>query len=602
VRPLLAADCRLVPGHELVHVRSNGAAFTLRGKHVASWLQQLAPHLDGRRTIETLTASLPAEQREGVVRLIRMLVERGIVRDLDEERPHELTAPELSAFAPEIVYIDSFGGSGAHRLGRFRAAGLLVVGPPAMAGPIAGAARGLGMTRVDVRLEASLQDLSGSGSAEIVVACVEAGRASRIAALSAACGRAGTTLLPVTVVAGVAWIGPVVRGDRAGCWECAWRRLDSRERAGQAGRPGGADALRDPVPTAVLATRAAFEVFKLVTGAGTLQVDGGLVRLDLRTGESRRHRFHPHPLCTSCGAAGPRPGDRDVVGRWLDLCAGAGQRDEDLLRLAGDLLDPAAGILRSLGEEDLPQLPFRTARAVAADPSGGAGGVVATSAGETRPSARARAVRRALAAYARALLHDAPGRGGAWAWDLAEDEPAPAWPERAEPLLTATAAGPTWAAAVTAALLELCVRRLVSPLPPDAWPEIDLEAVRGADPDVAWTAQVASTVGVRPRLHDVTRALGVPAVAAALDGAYAAHAAAAGAARAVVLALEAVIVRRQLGDAGAEIRSDPGPGADRVLAGRLRDHGWRALATPADHDAAVTAACPYLAAVTLVPV
>jgi hypothetical protein len=281
------------------------------------------------------------------------------------------------------------------------------------------------------------------------------------------------------------------------------------------------------------------------------------------------------------------------------------QRDEDLLRLAGDLVDPAAGILRGLDEEDLPQLPFRTARAVAADPSG-TRGVVAVGAGETRPGARARAVRRALAAYERALLDAAPGPPAAWAWDLLEDEPAPARPARAEPLPATTAAGPTWAAAVTDALLELCVRRLVAPEAPGTWPEVDLDAAGLADPDVAWTAQVASTVGVRPRLRDVTRALGVPAVAAELDGVYVAHAAAADPARAIVLALEAVIVRRQLGETGPagapEIRSDTAPGAERVLAGRLRDHGWRALATPADRDAAVAAVCPYLVAVTLVPV
>jgi bacteriocin biosynthesis cyclodehydratase domain-containing protein len=614
--PRLVPDCLFAAGHERVHVRSNRGAFVLRGKHVASWLEQLAPHLDGRRSIETLTASLPPGRRDAVVRLVGMLADQGVVQEADGELPHNLPGPVLAAAANEIAYIDSSRGSGRHHFGRFRATRLLVLGPAAATTLIADAARKLGMVAVDTGpgdpTAALLQ------SHDVVVACEGADRAFRMAALNRTCRESGRTLLPVVVVGGVAWIGPVVEPGVAGCWECAWRRLDAREGGGGLGpRPFGPPAAGDrplvagPNSSEILAGRTTFELFKLVTGSGTLQVDRGLVRLELGTGLSRRHHFHPHPLCQACGDTTTRTA-LQLKARWSALSAGDHQDGEELLSLSDDLVDASCGILRSLGEDDLPQLPLRATRALVAGPSadGGEPSVV-VEAGETRSAGRAGAVRRALASYGQALwrsqMTHPHGSDGTWAWDLVGDAPA-FW--RPEPPLgprrLATAAGSTWAEAITAALVDHCARRLVEAVPGRVWPVIDLEAAGRSDPDIAWASRVATTIGVRAALLDTTTGLGIPSVTATVDGAQVVHAAAPSLARATWLALEAVIARRQLGRGGeAEARVDPGcagPDASRALARRLWEVGWKALAIPTDQDRAVTAVCPYLVTVALLPI
>ena len=55
---------------------------TLEGSSVHRWIERLAPHLDGSRSLEELTAGLPEARRAFVTGLVHTLVERGIVREI----------------------------------------------------------------------------------------------------------------------------------------------------------------------------------------------------------------------------------------------------------------------------------------------------------------------------------------------------------------------------------------------------------------------------------------------------------------------------------------------------------------------------------------
>jgi bacteriocin biosynthesis cyclodehydratase domain-containing protein len=609
LRPALVADCLFAPGDEMVLVRSNRGTFTLNGRHVASWLEKLAPHLDGRRSIETLTANLPAGQRDSVVKLVGMLADQGVVRDLDRELPHDLPDEDLAAWASEIDYVDSLGGSGPHHFGRFRGTRVVVAGPAATAGLIAEAARELGSRRLEiVASDASpAADLPDHPEpTEVVVGCDGADRAPRLAALNRTCWVSGRTLLPVVIGEDAAWIGPVVRPGRAGCWECAWRRLDQRDR--RAGRDPGR---LGPTAGAILATRAAMEVLRLVTGAGTLPSERGLVRLDLETGLSRRHPFHPHPLCQVCGGAETTAGG-DLLNRWSAYDGRAEQRPEELLRLADDLVDPCCGILRSLGEDELPQLPFNAARAVASAPGGGGDEpLVAMGTGETRSDSRERAVHRALSRYAHALcegrLASSAPEAGTWAWDLVADAPAlvpPGSPSNVHRL--ATGAGRTWSGAVGAALFEHAIRLAVAfDRREGGLPPIDVEDLARSHPG-SQSPRIAAIAGVRPTLIDTTSEVGVPSAAAVVEGRLVAYAAARDLAGAAELALEGAVAHFQVSRFGraepeARVEAVAGRETNLAIALRLAERGWRSFAIPMDQDAAVAAACPNLAAVVLLP-
>jgi bacteriocin biosynthesis cyclodehydratase domain-containing protein len=597
MRPQLVRDSLFATGDDLVRVYSNRGDFVLRGKHVAGWLDQLAPYLDGRRSLEALTAGLPTAQHKDVQKLVAMLVEQRVVQDLDLELPHGLTQEELIGAGSEIAYIDSCVGSGAHHFERFRDTSLLVFGPDAIAMAIAERVRALGCRRVDVAgSDTDLCEPAPSRLPLLVIACSE--HPSRLIAVNRACRNSGKALLPIALAGEVAWIGPLVRPDKPGCWECAGKRLAEE---------GFSDGTwpTAPISTALLAGRAAFEAFRVLTDPSQAEGENRLVRLDLETGFGEPHPFHPHPLCEACRASVARD-EASLEDRWSVSSSKADVSAADVERSADDLVDPYCGILRELGDGSLPQLPYRATRAVISNPTPNSNPVVVVATAETLAESRARAVQRALASYGQALcehrLASSDEPTGVRAWDLVGD--APARIPRGANLVSR--AGISWTEALASALFEHSVRLLdANSERLGSVPEIDIEAAGLDDAYLTWTRRLAAAVGLSPRLLDLTGELGVPAVAAVVDGVCVAHATAAGRARAAALVMEAVISRWQIGGSDPEIRFEIGEMAGdklwRALADRLLARGWRPLGLPLDEDRAVSIVCPHLVTVALVP-
>src|SRR5258708_29330163 len=146
---------------------------------------------------------------------------------------------------------------------------------------------------------------------------------ARARMLNQLCVANNKSLLQAVRVEDQAWIGPLVRSDANGCWECAWRRLQANLRTMQG--HNGCNLQRGhgellPLPMAINRTRAqltpeelhsfyafqdqttapisrfvalptatlvanqlAFEILKFVTEAGPLETAESLIEVDLET-------------------------------------------------------------------------------------------------------------------------------------------------------------------------------------------------------------------------------------------------------------------------------------------------------------------------------
>jgi bacteriocin biosynthesis cyclodehydratase domain-containing protein len=317
----------------------------LKGKAVYTWLERLAPHLDGRASLADLTYGLPADKQDMVHGLVAILHERGVIRDIEADLAHGLSADELEVYAQEIAFADSFVGSGAHHFERFREQRLLLIGSglTLSAAVYAGLRFGVRCIATMVTSEATvdrarhrdyLQHFSardprleltdvpsvdwrsaadirgGIAPYDIVVHCSDLPMLGRAGMLNCARTERGM-LVQAIVTDGVAWIGPLMAGREIGCWECAWRSLASNLE--------GDSGLKSPLfidhpwvdpgphlsgPTASLvANYLLFEVFKEVTGAGAKEMRRAVVRLELEVADSSVHTFQPHPYCGSCDLA-----------------------------------------------------------------------------------------------------------------------------------------------------------------------------------------------------------------------------------------------------------------------------------------------------------
>jgi ribosomal protein S12 methylthiotransferase accessory factor len=135
--------------------------------------------------------------------------------------------------------------------------------------------------------------------------------------------RAGLTCLVVREEVGTAVIGPWLLPGRPGCHECLLARQEAALLGDRAAvgilrqlergpcTPGGAGWAAGPARHLVAAMVAA-EVAALTFG-GTPQAVEAVLSVALDSLEGRRHRFVPHPHCSSCGGLEPDSAEAAVI-------------------------------------------------------------------------------------------------------------------------------------------------------------------------------------------------------------------------------------------------------------------------------------------------
>lgn len=449
MQPKLQPDVFYLLVPDGVYIRNNHGTFTLPGKTLYKWIERLAPHLDGSRTLAELTRDLPADKQAMVADVVQLLAEHGCIKDMTDDLPHTLHASEEQAYAAEIAFIDAVADSGAHRFERFRESRVLLIGSGLTLTALVYASLRCGLRQVDLlvtdecatnrerhaeyvallRERDPRQALNMIASpawddAATVAATLQPYAAvlhvadrpmqARARQLNQLCISQQKTLIQALIVDGVAWIGPLVAPNEPSCWECGWRRLQANLTDLDAQMPAYAfqNHQADPIdrflagPTAgVIANYMSFELFKYLSGANQSALKQQLWRVDLETLTSRSHQFLAHPLCSAC--APPAPPSAEQFTALIDQLSQSPAIDQETFsRRAVTWIDPRLGIFTTLDERDFVQLPLNISETAISNPMllRSAQSITAIGVGTDFVEPRRRAAQRAAEYYAGSLI------------------------------------------------------------------------------------------------------------------------------------------------------------------------------------------------------
>ncbi len=372
------------------------------------WIEKLAPYLDGQHTLEEIIDGLDQERRAMVTDLVTTLLANHFLKDTSHDLPHTLSSLELATYAPEIAFIDSFCDSAAYRFEQFRAHQVLVIGSGLTLTGLVHASLKCGLRQVAVVTaqdcgtnahcyhdllhkgdpQQTLQEIAApdwDNEAEVlailrpfdtILHISDQPMLARARMLNRLCVTYAKNLLQATVVDDHAWIGPLVRPDVAGCWECAWRRLQGNlaNMQEQFSCYDFQDQTTLPIsrfvaqPTAALiANQLSFELLKYVTEAGPVETVQKLIEVDLETLHSQPHSFLPHPLCSVCQH--PVPRTKAAFLATIHQLEQGEPLDQDLFsKQVIPCFETRLGLFSSLDEDDYTQLPFMMCKAVISNP------------------------------------------------------------------------------------------------------------------------------------------------------------------------------------------------------------------------------------------
>lgn len=375
-----------------VYFRNNIGSFRIEGRGIDQWIEKLLPALDGSTTLGELTSGLPAEYKERILDIAGALYRNGFVRDISQDRPHRLPEPIVSKYAPQIEFLDSFGGSGASRFQAYRETKVLAIGSGSFLVSLVSALLESGLPKLHLLItdaettnlqrieelasharksdpEAEIKDVSvrSEGSAswrealqpyDVVMFVAEQCDARGLRLIEACCREADKMFIPAIGIERIGMAGPFVRPDSEACWESAWRRLHRLP------------LNRDPqlyafssTAGSLLANLIVFEAFKAVTGVTDRASQAECFLLNLETLEGEWHSFLPHPLIDEPVSAEPLPD----AGTLIEEQDGRADPNE-LLTYFNGLTSPATGIFHVWEEGELRQLPLAQCRVQAADP------------------------------------------------------------------------------------------------------------------------------------------------------------------------------------------------------------------------------------------
>ncbi|MDR6224023.1 putative thiazole-containing bacteriocin maturation protein [Desmospora profundinema] len=373
-----------------VYVRNNAVSFRMKGRTIHQWIEKLIPLFNGEHTLEELTDGLPDPYRDRIYEIAEALYQNGFVRDISQDRPHQLLDEVCKTYASQIEFLDSFGGSGAYRFQCYRRSKVLAVGSGPFFMSLVAALLESGLPKLhmlatdgmethrqrleeleaharqtdpEVALEEfTLQKKGGSWRAavqpyDVILYVSQEGDVEEFRVIHAVCREEKKVFIPAMCLQQAGMAGPLVHPDSGGCWESAWRRIH------------GSALWKDPqlhafssTAGAVLANVIVFEWFKKATGV-IMEANDRFFLLDLETMEGDWHSFIPHPLVAGYSKA-EEIHDLDAL-----LEGDLVRRESDGLFSVFSLLTSAkSGVFHLWEEGDLKQLPLAQCRVQAADP------------------------------------------------------------------------------------------------------------------------------------------------------------------------------------------------------------------------------------------
>ncbi|KAB7707099.1 putative thiazole-containing bacteriocin maturation protein [Bacillus aerolatus] len=375
-----------------VYFRNNLSSFRMEGSTIVQWIEKLLPMFNGDYTLRDLTDGLPGPYRDRVFEIAEVLYRNGFVRDVSQDRPHQLADQVLKKYASQIEFLDNSGDSGAYRFQTYRQVKVLAIGSGPFLISLVSALIESGLPKfhtfitdsvptnrrrlrelvaharktdpeVEVE-EVVLQKEEISSWREIVqpfdsiLYVSQEGDVEELRLLHTVCRQEKKMLLPAICLHQVGLAGPLVHPDSKGCWESAWRRIHQSVFNKDQQFPTFSSTAG-----AMLANVIAFELFKETTRVTESEQNNQFFLLDMETMEGNWHSFLPHPLVTGhAGAEWVQDFDQR-----LEQKSGRGEPGRLFIHFSR-LTSEQSGIFHIWEEGDLQQLPLAQCRVQVVDP------------------------------------------------------------------------------------------------------------------------------------------------------------------------------------------------------------------------------------------
>jgi putative thiazole-containing bacteriocin maturation protein len=373
-----------------VYFRNNEGTFRMEGEMIDRWIEKLIPMFNGEYTLADLTGGLSNPHRDQVYEIADVLHQKGFVRDVSQDRSHQLTNGIIQKYAAQIAFLDSFGDSGTYRFQCYREASVLAIGSGTIFVALVSALIESGLPKIQMLItdsaptnrqrlaelaeharrtdpevlleEITLQKEGESGWRDVVqpfqsiLYVSQEGDIEKLRLLQSVCKAEKKVFLPAMCLHQTGMAGPAVHPESEGCWESAWRRVHQ-----SAIYKDPELHIFSPTAGAMLANVIVFELFKTVTGESELR--NSFFLLDLETLEGSWHPFMPHPLIRGCAPAQWVPVSKLRLDESSDR-----NTSNHLLPYFNRLTSTQTGILHIWEEGDLRQLPLSQCRVQAVDP------------------------------------------------------------------------------------------------------------------------------------------------------------------------------------------------------------------------------------------
>ena len=312
-----------------VYFRNNESSFRMKGSTIYQWIEMLVPMFNGEQTLGGITEGLTDSYKRRVYEIGETLYENGFVKDISQDRQHQLTPAVLEKYASQIEFIENFTDSGAYHFQEFRQAKVLAVGAGPILVSLVGALIESGVPNFDFlatesvptnrnRIEELVRNAKETDSEvdvkeipfengrttgfweqvvqpyEWVLYISQDGNVNELRELNGVCKEERKVFLPAICLGQVALAGPVVHPETDGCWESAWRRLH-QSAIGEAQQAENFSSTSG----AILANVLGFEFFKKAAGIEGTTQSNQIYMLDPETLEGNWLSFISHPLVTS---------------------------------------------------------------------------------------------------------------------------------------------------------------------------------------------------------------------------------------------------------------------------------------------------------------
>ncbi|OLS40808.1 putative thiazole-containing bacteriocin maturation protein [Bacillus sp. MRMR6] len=375
-----------------VYFRNNESSFRMEGSMIDQWVEKLIPMFNGEYTLEYLTNGLPVAYRDRVFEIAEALYQNGFVRDVSQDRPHQLKEQDLKKYASQIEFVDNLLDSSGYRFQNYRQAKVLAVGSGPFFVSLVASLLDSGLpkfqmlitdrvqtnrqrlmelvaharkTDADVEIEEVTLNKQGESSWEeilkpfdYILYVSEKGDVEELRLLHRVSREEKKVFLSSIILEQAGLAGPFVHPDSGADWESAWRRIHK-----EALFKDQKFSTSSATPGAMLANVIVFELFKDITGVSEKEQKNQFFLLDLETLEGNWHSFLPYPLVKGQTSA------RLVEDIDMKLAQGTGIGEPGKLLLAfNQLTSKVTGIFHSWEEGDLKQLPLAQCRVQTVNP------------------------------------------------------------------------------------------------------------------------------------------------------------------------------------------------------------------------------------------